>query len=154
MTRMFKRAFFGLALSLAAGALVAPALARSVPATAGRPNPAGDASCFAFSYGTVTNACPARKTLEFPLVMDWAGSFTSTVYAKGQISSQNVCCQANGMTNGLGVGWISWWWDQYRCLPAFGTYQAIATSAYVPAHGAAYTTCDVDPSAMLSVAEW
>jgi hypothetical protein len=145
---------FGLACSLVAAALGTSALARSVPATYGRPIPASDAPCFGLSFGTVTNVCTATKLLEFPQVMDGAGNFTSTVYAKGNNSSQNVGCQANGLTNGLGVGWISWWWDSYRYLPTFGTYQAVSTSAYVPANGGAYVTCNVDPGAILSVTTW
>jgi hypothetical protein len=154
MHRTFKQMSLLAAAMLGAGALAAPVLARSVPATAGRANPPADATCFPFNFGTITNSCPTTRTIEFPLVMDAAGSFTGHIYAKGDNASQNVGCQANGMTNGLGVAWISWSWDSYRYLPTFGTYQSIDTTAYAPAHGAAFVTCNVDPLAILSVTEW
>ncbi|WP_433926503.1 hypothetical protein AB3662_26655 [Sorangium cellulosum] len=161
MRRVLKNCFIAAASVLAIAAAAEPASARSAPATYGKALLATDASCFSLSsYGTVTYASPAcadTRTFQFPLVTDSAGWFTARVYAFGDTSSNNVGCQAMGMSNGTGTlpNWVSWWApNPVQYLPSFGSNQTISTTSYVPASGGAFVNCYVNPGGRLNVVEW
>ncbi|WP_375759794.1 hypothetical protein [Corallococcus exercitus] len=146
MTRRLKQAFLTMAVLLPVAAM-----ARSVPASAGRPVLWSDGPCFQMSYSTMTNICSTRRSYEIPLTADSAGNKTVVVTAFGSTSSRNVGCMAVGMNREATVVWGG----SRRWLPAFGTPQLITlTGAYIPNSGYLYANCLVDPGGQVNAVDY
>ncbi|NOJ92065.1 hypothetical protein HMI51_03765 [Corallococcus coralloides] len=145
MTRQFKQAVLTMVVLLPLAAM-----ARSVPASIGRPVTWSDGSCFFMSYSTMYNGCSTRRGFEIPLTSDSSGSKTVVVTALGASPSNNVGCMAIGMNREATL----YWGGTRKWLPAFGTAQFITlTDAYIPAYGYLYANCLVDPGGQINTVD-
>ncbi|NMO13437.1 hypothetical protein HPC49_08750 [Pyxidicoccus fallax] len=128
---------------LMAGALLPlVAVARSVPASSGRPEFWSDGTCFRVAYSTIINDCSTRKSFEIPLSIDSSGDKTVVVAAQVTTTSGLVGCAAVGMNReftqvyGGTRKWIG---------PPINTTQLITlTDAHVPSRGYLYVSCHLD----------
>ena len=122
------------------------AMARTVPASAGRPVNWAEGTCFYISGSTISNSCTVRKYFEFALTIDSAGSKTVAITAEGATTSNNVGCAVAGVNR---EGTLVWGGTR-KWLPAFGSTQIITlTDGYVPAAGYMYLNCHLDPGGLI-----
>jgi hypothetical protein len=145
------RKMMGLGMAVAGALLSQVAVARTVPASSGRPVNWNDGPCFGLSYSTVTNSCSTTKHIEYPLPVDNAGSKTVYITGYGATSSNNVGCGAAGMNREFTAVWASpkvW-------LSSFGSAQTITlTGAWVPSGGYLYAACELQPNGRVHVVEF
>ncbi|WP_141618879.1 hypothetical protein [Myxococcus sp. AB036A] len=121
-------------------------MARSFPASGGRPVSWEDGECFRMSGSAMYNNCTTQRRYEFALTIDGAGSKTVLVTAYGATSSNNVGCAVAGVNR---EGTLAWGGTR-KWLPGFGSRQIITlTDGYMPSGGYMYLNCQVDPGGML-----
>ncbi|MHA7629219.1 hypothetical protein [Corallococcus sp. M7] len=146
MTRQLKQAVLTMVVLLPLAAM-----ARTVPASAGRSVVWGDGTCFIMSYSTMTNGCSTRRSYEIPLTVDNAGGKTVNVTARGGATSSNrVGCMAIGMNREATLVWGG----TRKWTTLFNTSQVLTlTDAYVPNSGYLYANCLVDPSGQVNTVE-
>ncbi|NOK37072.1 hypothetical protein HMI49_28125 [Corallococcus exercitus] len=146
MTRQIKQAVLTMVVLLPVAAM-----ARSVPASAGRPVLWSDGPCFQMSYSIMSNSCSTQRSYEIPLTADSAGSKTVVVTAYGATFAKNVGCMAIGMNREATLVWGG----TRRWLVSFGTAQLITlTDAYVPNSGYLYANCLVNPGGQVNTVDY
>lgn len=137
MKRQLKQAVLALIVVLPIAVM-----ARSFPASGGRPVDWADGTCFGMSGSAMYNTCTTAKRYEFALMIDSAGSKTVQVIGYGATSSNNVGCAVAGVNR---EGTLAWGGTR-KWLPGFGSRQTITlTDGYVPAGGYMYLNCQVEP---------
>jgi hypothetical protein len=110
-----------------------------------------DIDCFSPWYGSLTNSCAVKKTIEIPLVVDNGGAKTVTVTGYSGDTSKNVGCRAEGYWNSN----VLYSHSGMQYLPGFHTNVNIVLSgAYVPGGGTLMVTCSLDPGTRISIIDW
>lgn len=118
------------------------AVARTVPASSGRPEVWSDGSCFRMSYSTIVNDCATRKFWEIPLPVDSSSNKTVTVSVQGASTANNVGCAAVGLNREF----TAVWGGTRKWIGIFTPPQLITlTDAYVPNNGYLFVSCHLDP---------
>jgi hypothetical protein len=126
---------------VAAVVLPLAAVARSVPASSGRPEFWSDGGCFTLSYSSVVNTCASRKSWEIPLSVDSSSGKTVVVAAQGASTANNVGCAALGLNREF----TAVWGGTRKWLTTFPAVQLLSlTDAYVPNTGYLFVNCLVD----------
>lgn len=143
MTRVTRTLSFLAATALAFSPLPPAAQARTVMASAGRPQFFADWSCFWLENSSMTNGCARTVRLETSLPVDAGGWWTVRVSAQGATTANNVCCSASSTdANAVPVSAPG-----AQCLRVFGTPDVIPSQAvFVPAGGGLFVSCNVQPN--------
>jgi hypothetical protein len=135
--------------------LVAPfgATANHAPATLGRANAPGEASCWTSYFTALSNGCSSMRRLILPLVTETIGTKWVTVTAQGATPASTVGCLAYGVNYNVTAISTS---GPLRFLTVFGTQsQDLWLGGIdVPEGGSAFAHCEVSPGGRVNHYHW
>jgi hypothetical protein len=135
-----------IATSLFVVASAVPAGARTLPGISAVATDSASSACFANYYSDKLNDnCPIA-TLQVPLVIDTAGTLPLTVTGKSNDMTKNMTCKIVAVDQ---LGGLALYVSAEGSLPAFGSYQNIPLTGYVPGWGAAYVECTLNQGVQL-----
>jgi hypothetical protein len=139
------------AAALAFGAFPSAPQARSMVASAGRPQFPVDYGCFSLSNSAMINGCSRMVKLETALVVDAEGWYWVRVNAQGP-TTNSITCQAIGVNaDSTSAGAPS-----LRTALPFDvrTPQTIALATYVPYGGALFVYCETLRDGRVNTINW
>src|SRR5262249_33934970 len=145
---------------VSATALVSPAHARSIPATAGRTMFSADSGCFVDRFGfagMMINGCGRDVLFDIPLPADGSPpdeKYDVVVTARGEtIPQSSVGCTAFGFVNSGGA--VFWTSSGTRFLPILGaTADIVLPPVSVTPGGALFVQCTVNDGAQIAYVNW